>query len=499
MTDIGRKLRASTRAFCHDTSGVILPYVTTILVVIVGTSVLALDGARYMSLQTQLQNGADALALAGAAELDQKSDSITRATNAISSLVTNATLYGTGGAANVQVASIRFLSSLPATDTSAIAAGNVTTVARQAKFVEVTVTPVTLTTILPATFFGGTNSTTAGARAVAGFPNEVVCDFPPIFMCNPWETAGMTDDAATQALDTALANPAELRKQFRLDQNKTGPGQFGFLIPPDGCTGANCLGDWISRTSPKACYSKAGVDLNTGMKTSLNDAFNVRFDIKKGSYTPGPNYAPDVNVRKGHVWPKTGAKNWCNAVLWSDNSGADPNCKSNNAPGTHPMALPLDTFSGSAIQGNGVWNCASYWINGHTSGAPAGCTATPTISRYQVYQYEIAQGLVGQSSQYAQAACPVSQRETGNPSCAGTSVGVPNRRDIVVPVINCLAHAAQITGGATANNIPVARFGKYFITQPVGDDGTNFVYGEFSGVATQNDGVRILDQVQLYR
>jgi hypothetical protein len=41
------------------------------LVVIVGISVLALDGARYMSLQTELQNRADALALAGAAELDR--------------------------------------------------------------------------------------------------------------------------------------------------------------------------------------------------------------------------------------------------------------------------------------------------------------------------------------------------------------------------------------------------------------------------------------------
>jgi hypothetical protein len=34
--------------------------VTLVLVVIVGPSVLALDGGRYMSLQTQLQKGADA-------------------------------------------------------------------------------------------------------------------------------------------------------------------------------------------------------------------------------------------------------------------------------------------------------------------------------------------------------------------------------------------------------------------------------------------------------
>jgi len=39
-----------------------------ILVAIVGVSALAVDASRYMSLQTQLQNGADALALAGAVE-----------------------------------------------------------------------------------------------------------------------------------------------------------------------------------------------------------------------------------------------------------------------------------------------------------------------------------------------------------------------------------------------------------------------------------------------
>src|SRR6516165_10675090 len=64
------------KAFWDDTTGVILPYVTIMLLVIVGLSVLALDGARLMSLQTQLQNGADALALAGAAELRPHSASM---------------------------------------------------------------------------------------------------------------------------------------------------------------------------------------------------------------------------------------------------------------------------------------------------------------------------------------------------------------------------------------------------------------------------------------
>jgi len=525
MAVIARKLAAFANAFWRDTSGVILPYVTMLLTVIVGTSVLALDAARYMSLQSQLQNGADALALAGAAELDQKSDSITRATNAINNLVTNGTLYGTGDHANVQVSSTRFLSSLPASDSSAIAAANVTTDATLAKFVEVTVTPVTLNTILPATFFGATaNSVTTGAVAVAGFPNTVVCNFPPVFLCNPYETAGMTDSQATTAFRTAMGDSTTLRKQLRVDQSKTGPGQFGFLIPPDGCTGASCLKDWIGRTSPRACYSKASVDLNTGQKTSVAGGFNVRFDIPDSSLSgsPNANYAPATNVRKGYVWKNSGNNNsWCNAMqalndsngTYTVNNQADSNCRQNNsnAPApTGPMALPEDTFSSStAIQGNGTWNCAAYWANSHTSAAPSGCTSTPTISRYQVYQYEIANHLVGESSQYkctsgapgCSGAC--AHPETGSPSCAGAGVGVstPDRRNIVVAVINCLAQSGAIGNGATANNVPVSAFAKFFMTQPVGYDGanSNSIYGEFTGFATRSDGVIILDQVQLYR
>jgi hypothetical protein len=501
MAGFDRKLALSARAFCRDTSGIILPYVTLLLVVVVGTSVLALDGARYMSLHTQLQKGADALALAGAAELNQMSDSITRATNAIDNLITNSTMYGTGDHANVSVSSTRFLSSLPASDHTAIAAANVTTDPTLAKFVEVTVTPVSLNTILPAAFFGGTNSVTAGASAVAGFPNTIVCNFPPIFVCNPYETAGMTDIAATAAFRTAMGTPATLRKQLRLDDSKTGPGQFGFLIPPDGCTGASCLSDWIARTSPRACYAKAGVDLNTGMKTSVNAAFNVRFDIKTGSLHPGVGYAPAVNVRKGYVQKKNDS-NWCDAVI-ATASNSDNTCNTNTASApspNRPIPLPNDTFSGTNIQGDGNWNCASYWGNSHTSGAPSGCTAAnPTLSRYQVYQYEISHSIVGENSQYKQPGC--ANPETGRPLCAGTSnaVATPDRRNIVVAVINCLAHSAQMTGGSTATNIPVAAFAKYFITRPVGDDGTNYVYGEFTGFATQADGVLVIDQVQLYR
>lgn len=159
------------RRLWRDERGVILPYVTIMLVVFVGTAALALDGARYMSLQSQMQKAADALAVAGAAELDRLTNSTTRARNAINNgIVSNAKIIGSG---NVAVSSIRFLSSLPASDNTAIASGNVTCTTTctnaqsiASRFVEVTVTPATLQTIMPVRYLNPqfSSTLTTGAK-----------------------------------------------------------------------------------------------------------------------------------------------------------------------------------------------------------------------------------------------------------------------------------------------------------------------------------------------
>src|SRR4029077_16371753 len=128
-------IERSIKAFWGDTAGVILPYVTMLLVVIVGVSVLALDGARYMSLQTQLQNGADALALAGAAELDRLPDAQTRALRAIDNLLANPTLFGGEAARPVQVSRVDFYSRLPPSDAQPMSEGVVARDGSDTRFV----------------------------------------------------------------------------------------------------------------------------------------------------------------------------------------------------------------------------------------------------------------------------------------------------------------------------------------------------------------------------
>ena len=493
------KIAHSIKSFRADTDGIILPYVTMMLVVIVGVSVLALDGSRYMSLQTQLQNGADALALAGAAELDRTPTAIERATNAVDSLITNSSLFGNGSGRNVQVARIRFLSSLPARDSDPILPGNQTSDPTQAAFIEVTAEPIGLPTILPTSFFGGANVLAVGAQAVAGF-DQVVCDFTPMFVCNPFETPGMSYEQATQALVSASNDPASQRQLIRLagTQKKTGAfsrGDFGYLtpttgsLPADACgpvTGAG-IGQAMAASRPPICLRLSGVDLQLGNDQAAMDGLNTRFDIyANGFQSCKANYVADVNVRKGYT--TLGNANWCNA----EPSGTNwPIANANAAAFPVDRNMIVAAAGGQVLDrtiaiGNGTWDCAGYWSVAHFAGPgktlpPPGCTDTATISRYSVYQYEM---------NYISDRSPAT--EIGAPQC--NPLGIKYRRVLNAAIINCSSN--PVTMRNDARNVPVAGFGRFFLTVPAALGASPYV--EFLGLIKPTDSVNH-DMVQLYR
>jgi Flp pilus assembly protein TadG len=492
----------SIKAFWGDTDGVILPYVTMMLVVIIGVSVLALDGSRYMSLQTQLQNGADALALAGAAELDRTPTAIERATNAVDTLITNSSLFGSGPGRNVQVARIRFLSSLPARDNDPILPGNQTSDPTQAAFVEVTAEPIGLPTILPTSFFGGSNVLAVGAQAVAGF-DQVVCDFTPIFVCNPFETQGMTYEQATQALVSASNDPASQRQLIRLagTQKKIGAfgrGDFGYLTPTTGSLPADAcgpiagggIGQATAASRPPTCLRLSGVDLQPGSDQVAMDGLNTRFDIyANGFQSCKANYVADVNVRKGYT--TFGNANWCNAAPSGTNW---PIADADAAAFPVDQSMIVAAADGGQAQildttiaiGNGTWDCAGYWNVAHFSGPgktlpPPGCTNTATISRYSVYQYEM---------NYISDRSPGT--EIGAPRC--NPLGIKNRRVLNAAIINCGSSSVPLR--SDARNVPVAAFGKFFLTLPATLSASP--YAEFLGLIKPTDSISH-DMVQLYR
>jgi Putative Flp pilus-assembly TadE/G-like len=480
-----------------DVDGVVLPYVVMTLAVVIGVAALALDGSRLMSVQSQLQNGADALALAGAAELDRRPDSIIRAEAAIRNLLNNP-VSGAGVGQVAKVNSIEFLSSLPVDDNLPITTRNTTEDPTLAAYVQVSVEPIHLQTIFPVSLSAGQQNVSVGAQAVAGY-DQVVCNASPIFVCNPFETSGMSYYQATQALVAADQNPAAHRQLMRLTRSQSqnggyGAGNFGYVAPATGYFPTSACGPGGGRGIPqamaatqvRACFRLSGINLISGDDQSAIDGLNTRLDIYARGFSSCRIYPPDLNVRKGFI--ALGNVNWCNAV---------PAASNWPMPTPDAAALPLDqnminlatqSLDPNATIGNGIWNCAAYWSTAHFAGPgknapPPGCSAAATISRYDLYRYEI--NFLNDRSRGV---------EYGAPQCAPP--GVANRRIITVPIINCGSSPVPVL--SDAQNVPVAGFGKFFLVLPAQPGTNGNPYAEFVGLVKRSDPLST-DVVQLNR
>jgi Flp pilus assembly protein TadG len=596
----------------RDTDGLMVPYVAVMLPVLVGFALLALDGSRRMSLQTQMQAAADSLALAGARELNKQAGAESRAilamANAHAATKSSNTLFGAGSSPTLDY-TFTFYSGLSAASDGI--GGSVASGDSDAKYVAVKIVPQTWSTVLPASFLKtiSTNAFAVGADAVAGFAGTSVCSVTPIFVCNPYEeSAGsMTDAQATAALLSAFDSPATLRRQLKLNRNGVGPGHFGWLNTADGCDDATCMAKNVAGAAG-ACYSDTGVSLAIGNKNSVEQYFDTRFDI----YNQDPPLAspgadpPAVNVRKGYLpGHKSNAVDWCSATPASGSalyytypSDRTVGAATQNSPTLTDVANPIGITAGEPVvdsggafasttdnpatvsnsvgsnvtvstparetqasdgltfewttsglpediafpnlagaEGNGQWDCASYWAINHPHGPSAatvgtalggvcGTPAQTTVSRYQVYRHEISLGASaggtsdwsgkngwasnGQPDPQGSRSPPGRfQTESGAPFCASargvsgvdTTTGGVDRRNLIVPIINCLAQTAlgAITGAGASSTTPVAAFGKFFMTQPYTALKDGKLYGEITGAVGTADNVKIFNLVQLYR
>jgi Flp pilus assembly protein TadG len=200
-----------------------------------------------------------------------------------------------------------------------------------------------------------------------------------------------------------------------------------------------------------------------------------------------------------------------------------------------PEDIAFPSLGGA--EGNGQWDCANYWAINHphgpsaatlgtTLGGVCGTPAQTNVSRYQVYRYEIALGSEaggindwsgrngwtsnGQPDPQGSRSPPGRfQTESGAPFCANargasgvdTTTGGVDRRNLIVPIINCLAQTAlgAMTDAGASSNTPVAAFGKFFLTQPYSALKDGNLYGEITGAPVPTDNVKIFHLVQLYR
>lgn len=479
------------REFWNDQRGIAMILVAIMLPVLIGFAVLALDMSRANGLHNDLQKGVDALALAGAAELDGNSDAWTRAERALGNLVSNNTIFadagvvtlpGTGSTTvNPTYSACRssgqiswcFLASIPASDSSPITSANYAASAAATKFIQVTAQPESFTAMFPVSYLSGSsaNSFNVGAEAVAGFTNAL-CQFTPMFICNPYTSLG--------ALQTAVSGTSKpmvwLKEQQGGNNAQYGPGNYGFLASPEGDKNPGTLTEMFAVTNPPACYGQNGVKTRPGNIPPVNDGINTRFDIfsNGGPYKTDPTVNPPApNVRKGMV--VSGGKNNCSYSAPS------------NGQAKNYKALPRDNcfYSGGCTQagvlGDGSWNFyrsstdpllatdPGYWNVNHpgvsTSGVLTACGSSP--SRYCVYKYEIANPTLA------------SGPEATAPQCNTTTQGA-DRRLLYVAIIDCVANNVQ-GGGQT---LPVQAFASMFVTEPAGGAPNADIYAEFEDIST---------------
>lgn len=488
------------------------------LVMFLGVGAMVYDVGRMTSTHGELQDFADAVALAAAGELDGKPDSITRAQTAATNLIIGHQTFAGGSQALAGPSNyaLVFLSALSPNDANP-SADVVTTNAASAIFAKVTITPrsVPLQLLTAVTRLLGTGSEAAisaslSATAVAGFTQEA-CDITPMMFCLPPADVDAGDDEGYYEADNHIG--ALIRMRTGGNGAAWGPGDFGFLDLSKTDNASICA----SFGSPAAqlrcmmggeatltqCYQTRGVNTEPGQKQGITSAaFNTRFDIYEGSMGSASNdtlYRPAPNVIKGR---KIGV-----------NGGGKCN---KDDPSTTSMALPLDTcFTAGTCDryGDSLWDRAGYLTlnHGDSTGSrlyTGGITTDPKYdgTRFEIYLREIQKGNeVGVNSPILTGA-----DETGRKMCSSVPASPnPWRRVITVAGVDCVAN--PINGSAVG--VPVEEYFEMFLTRPVGlveaehgSVGEKFdIWGEVigslgkSGYSSAGNGGIFRDVVQLYR
>lgn len=435
------------------------------------------DYGRLAAMDSELQNGADQAALAGATQLNGASGACSRASAAALGLVTNTTVVANDS-------STVSITAEPACD----ATGNIkfwqdknrataATSDATAHFIEVTV--ATRSVDYAFTPITGLIHGSSFAVAMAGLGSSV-CKVPPVFLCNPAESTDPVFNVANY-----------IGKGVRLIANTGGsnytPGNFGYLEANAG-NGAQAISQALGRTTiPGDCVSADSVTTKPGQQVSVLDALNTRFDVyanglnqacggNNGLCPPSANSKKDL-THKGNsnscAFANGGGSGWQEATKPYLPSSATTPLTTAQIAQTSPMGYPRDmchavSLSGSCSGGKigtGTWDSNAYFKTNSTNYASnfdvTGTFGTSTPTRYQVYKYEAANSAnrLQNQSDGSNTAIPQPYCVTPGIAVGGASI---DRRVLSVAIVNCQAQGVQ---GATSG-VTVNKWIDVFLTEP---------------------------------
>lgn len=489
------------RRFWNDHHGYVIALTLIAMPLLLGFSLLVIDVGRSSNLHTDLQNAVDAMALAGARELDGRDDAIGRAEAAIEKLANTAAFSGGGegmslgsnltvsydaGSDAASTVTVTFLKAIPDDDDDAIPGSMVTTDPNEASYAWVSAKPQAMQTIFPVPVGLTRDTITVSADAVAVY-HASACDITPMFICNPYEPAGNTSEASNEQaaadLHTNFAAGNLYGRQIEMHSTSSanpGPGNFGFLRTPLG-NGANVLAEALATGNPGACYTQDSLDTKTGAVAGPVEAgVNTRFGIYEGSFKNARNdgsYRPAQNVRSAQ---KATGSNACKEY--------DP-VMVGNVVGDVTKAVPLGyganmtALGGGKISTGNNWNYANYWtvaqggsapsvsaILSNYSSYPPTAAGTPSQpSAYDVYQYERnAAALLNHASPNGEVGTPTTsggQCYSGPALSNYTADEYGDRREIFAAIVNC-GYEASIGHLNGQKQTQAVAFARMFMTKP---------------------------------
>lgn len=393
------------RAWVRSQDGGVAVTVAVMSAVLVGVLAIAIDLGRAYNLSTELDNAADAYALAGATQLDQEPGACTRAIQAAinANLANTETFASNNSGSDVYIdptlnpfsnTSIRFMERIRKDADgniigdyidSALGAGEQGTVTSDpadcdanARHIEVTINqasqgePYRVDYSFAALVGAAAESFPMG-YAIAESA-DLTCGFVPMMMCpvNP-PGEGPPGDAFTwfqNHIETYEYTGYGLWMKAGTNSTQWGSGNFGFLRVGD-VQGAQALGEAIGMVNPPLlCLGTDSIETEPGNNTGARQAFNTRFDIWHGSLSSemsNPEWQPAVNQVKGRYRTDGGCANpdYNNPAT----EYAGPSTSPTLPDPQRAMSYPRDdcAYGGGCTAvdnlgrlGDGVWDIASY-------------------------------------------------------------------------------------------------------------------------------------------
>jgi hypothetical protein len=486
LLDPHYRFRNLLRRFARNERGAVIILFAMSLITMVGMVALSSDLGRQMRMNTELQEMADAAALAAAFELDGEGDAIERAVDAALFLRdrvgrANVANFAQNDARLVRLVFARKWGDL-ADDGNPLAVVTLpggalpdASIQRQAGWVQA-VTDVGSVTTIFAGVVGGPAQMQTMARATAG-TQYVACAVQPLFMCLP--PSGISLD------------PGMMIRVRQSPGSAWGPGNFGLLQPPNeekdnAAKITRRITRNLARSDPPICFVNALRPTQGIKKDAVHDGLNVRFDIfDKNNVDPEIKLPPAPNVLKGVI---ADAGDTCvkTPFQWRNNT---------QYPGRMPRdpCFASETCDAGAF-GKGGWDATEYWQHHHGEPLPGGLT-----TRFAVYMAQMGLTVDGKAR-----AKPPASAEPMAPVCAPslkpdpiTGTGSWERRIIYAAMIDCKANEDWLKGASGKTSpIQTADIGKFFITEPT--EGQE-IFLEFVDRITVNDESGKLQAiVQLY-